>query len=40
MKLKDNIVIAISKGRILEEGMELLQKLGINTIEIWAIQEN
>ena len=25
MKLKDNIVIAISKGRILEEGMNLLK---------------
>ncbi|MDG2171500.1 MAG: ATP phosphoribosyltransferase [Gammaproteobacteria bacterium] len=33
MKLKDNIVIAISKGRILEEGMNLLNLMGIDTIE-------
>ncbi|MDC6480157.1 ATP phosphoribosyltransferase [Gammaproteobacteria bacterium] len=33
MKLKDNIVIAISKGRILEEGMNLLNLIGIDTIE-------
>jgi|TARA_A200000159_G_C7274439_1_gene318739 ATP phosphoribosyltransferase len=33
MNINDNIVIAISKGRILKEGMELLKKLGINTIE-------
>ena len=33
MNINDNIVIAISKGRILKEGMELLQKLGINTTE-------
>ena len=33
MKLKDNIVIAISKGRILEEGMNLLNLIGIGTIE-------
>lgn len=33
MNLKDNIVIAISKGRILEEGMSLLNSMGINTIE-------
>ena len=32
MNLKDNIVIAISKGRILEEGMELLKTMGIETI--------
>jgi ATP phosphoribosyltransferase len=31
--LKDNIVIAISKGRILEEGMNLLNLIGIDTIE-------
>ena len=33
MNLKDNIVIAISKGRILEEGMSLLNSMGINTME-------
>jgi len=33
MNLKDNIVIAISKGRILEEGMELLKKMGIETVD-------
>ena len=33
MNLKDNIVIAISKGRILREGMELLKTMGIETIE-------
>ena len=33
MKIKDNIVIAISKGRILEEGIQLLGKLGIKTNE-------
>ena len=33
MKIKDNIVIAISKGRILEEGIKLLGKLGIKTNE-------
>jgi len=33
MKLKDNIVIAISKGRILEEGMNLLNLMGIDAIE-------
>jgi len=33
MNLKDNIVIAISKGRILEEGMELLKTMGIETTE-------
>ena len=33
MNLKDNIVIAISKGRILEEGMELLKKMGVETID-------
>ncbi|MAW49095.1 MAG: ATP phosphoribosyltransferase [Gammaproteobacteria bacterium] len=31
--MKDNIVIAISKGRILEEGMSLLNSMGINTME-------
>ena len=33
MKLKDKIIIAISKGRILEEGMNLLNLMGIDTIE-------
>ena len=33
MNLKDNIVIAISKGRILEEGMELLKKMGVETVD-------
>ena len=33
MKLKDKIIIAISKGRILEEGMNLLNLIGIDTIE-------
>ena len=33
MNLKDNIIIAISKGRILEEGMDLLKTMGIETIE-------
>ena len=33
MNLKDNIVIAISKGRILEEGMELLKKMGVETAD-------
>jgi ATP phosphoribosyltransferase len=31
--LKDKIIIAISKGRILEEGMNLLNLMGIDTIE-------
>ena len=33
MNLNDNIVIAISKGRILEEGMGLLKKMGIETLD-------
>ena len=33
MNLKDSIVIAISKGRILEEGMGLLKKMGIETLD-------
>jgi ATP phosphoribosyltransferase len=33
MKLKNNIVLAISKGRILDEGAELLKKIGISTLE-------
>ena len=33
MKLKDKIIIAISTGRILEEGMNLLNLMGIDTIE-------
>ena len=33
MKLKNNIVLAISKGRILEEGIKLLNKIGISTLE-------
>ena len=33
MNLNDNIVIAISKGRILEEGMELLKKMGVETVD-------
>ena len=33
MKLKNNIVLAISKGRILDEGIKLLNKIGISTLE-------
>ena len=33
MKIKDSIIIAISKGRILEEGMQLLGKLGVKINE-------
>jgi len=33
MKLKNNIVLAISKGRILDEGIKLLNKIGICTLE-------
>ena len=33
MNLKDEIIIAISKGRILEEGMKLLNQIGIRTKE-------
>ena len=33
MNLKDEIIIAISKGRILEEGMKLLEQIGIKTNE-------
>ena len=33
MNLKDEIIIAISKGRILEEGMKLLDRIGIKTKE-------
>ena len=34
MKIKDSIIIAISKGRILEEGMQLLGKLGVKINEV------
>ena len=33
MNLKDEIIIAIAKGRILEEGMKLLNQIGIRTKE-------
>ncbi len=33
MNIRDNIVIAISKGRILRETMELLKSMGIETTE-------
>ena len=33
MNIRDNIVIAISKGRILKETMEILKSMGIETIE-------
>ena len=33
MKIKDEIIIAISKGRILDEGIELLDQVGIKTLE-------
>jgi ATP phosphoribosyltransferase len=33
MNLKDELIIAISKGRILEEGVKLLDKIGIKTLE-------
>ena len=33
MKLKNDIVLAISKGRILDEGIKLLNKIGISTLE-------
>ena len=33
MNLKDEVIIAISKGRILEEGVKLLDKIGIKTLE-------
>ena len=33
MNFKDEIIIAISKGRILEEGMKLLDQLGIKALE-------
>ena len=33
MNLKDEIIIAISKGRILEEGMKLLGQIGVKTKE-------
>ena len=34
MKINDEIIIALSKGRILNEGLELLDKLEIKTIEL------
>jgi len=33
MKINDEIIIALSKGRILKEGLELLDKLEIKTLE-------
>ena len=33
MNLKDELIIAISKGRILEEGVKLLDKIDIKTLE-------
>jgi len=36
MNIIDNIVIAVSKGRILEEGIELLKNMGIEVVENMA----
>ena len=33
MKINDEIIIALSKGRILKEGLELLDELEIKTLE-------
>jgi len=33
MKLENNIVLAISKGRIFDESIKLLEKIGISTLE-------